>query len=494
MSTANGQQAHIHRARLWEIGFYALNNTSTNIYLMLYMYLSYYLTGLVGTTVLFAGTAITAMRIWDGITDPFVGFIVDKTNSKFGKNRPFIVIGHVIMFITSFIVFKYLHVIPNAARIPAFIAVYALYIIGYTFQCVVTKSAQTCMTNDPKQRPMFAMFDMIYNAVLFAGIPMYVVQVIMPKYGGQKVALNAEGFYMELFFSLAVVSAVCMVAAILGIRRKDRPEYYGTGRVQKIAFKDYWEVLKNNRAIQMLVVSAASDKLAALMQQNQIIYVMLFGIIAGDYTQYSLMNGVTIIPVIIVSLLFINFVARKMGQKAAIIVSSWSGIITMLGIFLLFRFGNPATLDLGFKNGTTVFTVLFLILFVLNKASTNMATSIVIPMTADCADYEVYRSGKYVPGLMGTLFSFVDKIISAFSQTFVSLAIFAIGYTHTQPQPGDVYTESIFWATMVCFAGFPIFGWLCNIVAMKFYSLSQSKMEEIQMKIAEIKRAAQAAE
>ena len=34
-------------------------------------------------------------------------------------------------------------------------------------------------------------------------------------------------------------------------------------------------------------------------------------------------------------------------------------------------------------------------------------------MTADCADYEVYRSGRYVPGLMGTLFSFVDKLISS---------------------------------------------------------------------------------
>ena len=43
----------------------------------------------------------------------------------------------------------------------------------------------------------------------------------------------------------------------------------------------------------------------------------------------------------------------------------------------------------------------------------SIASSIVIPMTADCADYEVYRSGRYVPGLMGTLFSFVDKIISS---------------------------------------------------------------------------------
>lgn len=42
-------------------------------------------------------------------------------------------------------------------------------------------------------------------------------------------------------------------------------------------------------------------------------------------------------------------------------------------------------------------------------------------MTADCADYEVYRTGKYVPGLMGTLFSFVDKLVSSLAATVVAL-------------------------------------------------------------------------
>lgn len=59
---------------------------------------------------------------------------------------------------------------------------------------------------------------------------------------------------------MAAISAVFMILAIIGIRRKDRPEFYGTGEVQKITFKDYWDVLKHNRAIQMLVVSASSNE------------------------------------------------------------------------------------------------------------------------------------------------------------------------------------------------------------------------------------------
>ena len=47
-------------------------------------------------------------------------------------------------------------------------------------------------------------------------------------------------------------------------------------------------------------------------------------------------------------------------------------------------------------------------------------------MTADCADYEVYRTGKYVPGMMGTLFSLVDKLISSFAPLLTGVAFAAI--------------------------------------------------------------------
>ena len=54
-------------------------------------------------------------------------------------------------------------------------------------------------------------------------------------------------------------------------------------------------------------------------------------------------------------------------------------------------------------------------------------------MIADCTDYETYKTGKYVPGMMGTLFSFVDKLISSLATSVVSLAVAAIGYTTTLP-------------------------------------------------------------
>ena len=125
-----------------------------------------------------------------------------------------------------------------------------VYIIGYTFQCVVTKSAQSCLTNDPKQRPLFSIFDGVYNTIVFALIPIFVSSYLVPKHGGFNLA-----FFHEFWCYVAATSGILTCIAIYCISSKDRLEYFGTGKVVKIGFKDYWEVLKNNRAIQMLVVA-----------------------------------------------------------------------------------------------------------------------------------------------------------------------------------------------------------------------------------------------
>lgn len=144
----------IHRVPLWRIAGFALNNTATNLYLMFMNYVSFYLLGFVGVGMVMASSFTMAMRIWDGVTDPFIGYMVDKTNGKFGKNRPFMVIGNIILAASSFIMFHFTHKLPEGpARFIFFVAFCCIYYLGYTCQCVVTKSAQSCMTNDPKQRP-----------------------------------------------------------------------------------------------------------------------------------------------------------------------------------------------------------------------------------------------------------------------------------------------------------------------------------------------------
>ena len=522
----------IHRAKMWEIMMYALNNTSTNTYMVVVGYISYFLIGIVGLASVLAGSIVTIMRIWDGVTDPFVGMMVDKTNGKFGKNRPFIVIGQIIMFATTFVMFNFIPKMGTGVRFVAFIIIYMIYIIGYTCQCVVTKSAQTCLTNDPKQRPIFAMCDTVYNIVLMnIMFPIIVTDVLVPKFtltaeanaaeiaslvaqnpslagiveksGGSLSAFYNPGLFTTMQLMFGGLSAVFAVCAIIALWRKDNPKYFGLGTTQKVGIKDYVDTLAHNRAIQMLVVSASTDKLFMSTKSNATVMICLFGIIFGNYSAYSSYSQITSIPICLISLLLMNKIARQMGQKASMLVGTWGGIIGSIAITLFLFFFNPKGDASKFSlpafrlirpdtwgtlfTGWTTTALIFVLLVIAWSGVQALSSSIVITMTADCADYEVYRTGKYVPGLMGTLFSFVDKLVSSFAPMVAGIMFSMCGFTDHNPVMGDPVTPGLRGGVVFCAYGMIMIGLVCNLIAMKFYPLTKEKMEEIQDEVAQIK-------
>lgn len=109
----------------------------------------------------------------------------------------------------------------------------------------------------------------------------------------------------------------------------------------------------------------------------------------------------------------------------------------------------------------------------------SITNNMVVPMIADCSDYEEYRSGKFVPGLMGALFSFVDKIFAALGTAFVGLVMLVIGYNHRFPQVEDALTPTIKWTTIFLYCIVPALGWICSLIFMHFYKLDKKTMKKI---------------
>ena len=490
MSTTNSKYDvgnGIHRVPLWRIGGYALNNTATNLYLFMMNFIAYYITGWVGLGVVLAGSFSMIMRIWDGVTDPFIGYVVDRTNGKFGKNRPFMVMGNLILCVTSFLIFHLTPSIPaGGARIAWFFLINALYYIGYTFQCVVTKSAQSCVTNDPKQRPVFAIFDAVYNMILFTGGQVLVSSYLAPKYGGFQ---NDLGLFHELWLIVAITSAIFTCIAVISIWPKDNEKYFGTGKPQMITFKDYFEVIKNNKAIQMLVLSASTDKLGSAARTS-VVTLIMYGIVVGNYALSGGFSIYTTIGNILFTFVGLGVIATKFGQRKAMIISSWVALAGNILMMLLWLFGDPKTLNLpGYEGftGFSFFTIALFVLTVVTGGFQQVSSNIVIPMTADCADYETYRSGKYVPGLMGTLFSFIDKLVSSLAPMIASLCLSAIGFKETMPDLTTPFTPQLKIVGIFLMYGLVSLGLLVNVIAMKYYPLTAEKMEEVRERIAEIK-------
>ena len=111
-----------------------------------------------------------------------------------------------------------------------------------------------------------------------------------------------------------------------------------------------------------------------------------------------------------------------------------------------------------------------------------------IPMVADCSDYETYRSGKYIPGIMGTLFSLVDKLVSSLSATIVGIAVSVIGLENL-PTAETPYAAGMNWVVIALFCIVPMVAWAITLWAMKGYELSGDRMKEIQAVNAQRKEA-----
>lgn len=103
-----------------------------------------------------------------------------------------------------------------------------------------------------------------------------------------------------------------------------------------------------------------------------------------------------------------------------------------------------------------------------------------IPMVADCSDYETYRSGKYIPGIMGTMFSLVDKLVSSLAQTLVAFIFLLCAGMSELPTDSTPYSVGIKVAVIIMFCVIPMLAWIATLVAMKGYSLTGEKMKEIQ--------------
>lgn len=400
-------------------------------------------------------------------------------------------IGYLILSVTTFILVNTVHLVPSEFRMIYFVAIYSLYIIGYTFQTACTKGGQACLTNDPKQRPTFTLFDGIFNTLLFAAFPLFVYNTLVPKHTivndvGEVIlsGLNNATFHKEFQLIIVCMAGVLTALALIGISAKDKPEFFGLGgKTVKVKFSDYWDVIKNNKAIQMLVVAASTDKLAASTMGNSAVAIVIFGIVAGSTTFFGELGALTSIPTMVILFIGIGY-ARKFGQKQALVSATWlvMGFATVLAGMIWF--GPMTTLSFESLN---MFTIVLVVIYILMKATQGISSGIVIPMIADCADYETYRSGKYVPGMMGTLFSFVDKMISSFATTIVGFWFAYIGFKDSLPTFETAYTTELKAIGLFLFLGMPMLGWIASLIAMRYYELDSEKMAEIQLKIAEIK-------
>lgn len=473
------------RAKLWQIILQACNAlVGMSVYSLIGM-ASYSASIGYGITTATVGVILTGTRILDGVTDPMLAFVYDRVNTRFGKLRVLMIGGFLIEAIGLLCMFNLLS--SKGFGIFTFVLTYVVYVIGYTITNMTAQTLPAIMTNDPKQRPTIGVWTTAFNYLVPMAMAMLLNTVLLPRFGGQ---YNQDFLSAACWVCLAM-GAVGTVLVCIGISEFDKPEYFEgtTKKKEPLSLKDMVNVLVHNRALQCYIASNASDKIAQQVGTQAVIGTLLGGILIGNMGISTILTVISMVPAII----FAGFGARyagRHGSKKGIVNWTCVSMVITAVTFVFFIVIDPKQIGVMGSPAMLIYVVLTL----LQNGSNMCITTSNNSYMADTIDFELDRSGKYIPAVVTGTYSLIDKIITSLSAVIATGAVALVGYTTTLPQPGDPSTPGIFWVTMAVKFGLPMIGWVITLVAMKFCPISKEEMVQVQKRIAdrkaELKKAA----
>lgn len=466
------------RAKLWQVILYACNGlVGMSVYSLINL-ASYSASIGYGVSTLVIGYILTCTRILDGVTDPLLAFVYDRVNTRFGKLRVLLVSGFFIEGIALLGMFSLFS--SKGFGWITFTLLYIVYVIGYTITNMTAQTIPAIMSNDPKQRPTIGVWTTAFNYLVPMVMMMVLNMVLLPMFGGE----YNQAFLSAACFVCLGMGAVGTVLVCIGVSAFDKPEYF-TGLKKKkepLKVKDMMDILAHNRPLQCYIVSNASDKIAQQTASQSVITTLLFGIVIGNMGISTMLTVVSMIPSILFAVVGAKY-AGKHGSRKAIVTWTWVSMAISIVTLLFFVVIDSSQIAVMMSPAM----ILYVLLTLAQNGSNMCITTANTSFMADTIDYELDRSGRYVPAVVTGTYSLVDKIITAFSATIAAGAVALVGYTHTMPQPGDECTTAVFWVTMAVKFGMPVIGWGCTIVAMKFCKLDKGEMVNVQKRIAEKK-------
>ena len=476
------------KAKVWEIAIGMANNGASTIFYMMIGFASMVASEGYGIAMALAGIFISAIRIFDGVIDPVFAAIFERFNPKKGKIRMLLILGWAVSSIGLLILYSWASgKFEGAAGVAVFLLAYFIYVVGYNINGIAGGTIGIVITNDPTQRPMTGVIGTVYSYFVPMIFTTLISFVILPKYDNK---YNLEMLSETVLWFIGG-AFVFIVFACIGLRKIDVAETFeavdvNTGEEkEKITLKEMFAVLKENRPLQLYIITGVSDKLAQQTMGQSVVNNMMAGVLIGSYMVSTMVGNVANIVGIIFAFSSGIFIA-KWGAKKATSIWSWISIGVAVGtVGLCLILGGPT----GMKSlGVMGIPLVIYLILSLVRSGSNMALSTAgASMRADIVDYEYERSGNYMPAVVSAVYAFVDQIVSSLGASIAMIGVSFVGYANSVPQMGDKATWPIFWMTMFLMFGMPVLGWICNVISMKFYKLDRERMIQVQKTLNERK-------
>jgi GPH family glycoside/pentoside/hexuronide:cation symporter/probable glucitol transport protein GutA len=390
---------------------YAFTNTGQCFVYGLFGMLLLYMTDYLGISPAIAGMIISLTRIFDAINDPIMGQIVDKTNTKWGKCRPYMLFTPVPIALIAMLLFAPWGLTGGAAI--AYISViYTLFTIAYTANDIPYWSMSAVITTDPKQRTTIVTLTRLIGGLGSAAV-----------IGGfwliNKLFINLLGASRNMGFFLSV-TVFCILGILLMLQGFFQTKERATGSAgQKNLLSNLVYIFK----AKPLLLNLIGGALFSVITVGTVALTTYFvkwniGAMYPDMKNadvmalYSPLMGILPGAASVIGLLIAPFLIRKIDKKWLLIVSSLFGA----GI-------NVAAFFVGYQN-----LILFSVLRFFAFLPLGLWSSVTTLMIGDSVDYIEYHTGKRIEGTCFSLLTFMGKFQNSINVALTGLILSFVNY------------------------------------------------------------------
>ncbi len=402
-------------------------------FIVISTFFTVFLTKALGMPTALAGTIPLIGKVWDAITDPLMGNICDRTQSKFGAKRFYILLGSIVSAITFLLMWVGFETNSTMGQYFFYMCMYILFSTGFTIVMVPYNALLPDMVEDYKVRARYSGTRMIcstFGAILAGLIPSIII---------------SDNTNAASYFAVAIIFAIIFFVAIF------------------MTFLGTWERSKEPVKVGFVESFTQSLTIYKCKSYRLFIGIFLFGQAAADF-----LTGLAVY--------YIDDVLNSYGGghftmlMGVILLSQFLGTIIFSVVMPVtskkfpILFGTPvrmvATLAmLFFSYEGANFAIILCLTFFIGLGMAGTSTSI-YAILADMADVDELITSVNRPAVCSAMATFVRKIAAGLSSAVIGVMLGWVGYNETLAAAGERQSQATqsgiaaiyIWAPMVLMA------------------------------------------
>ena len=431
------------------------------VYALSSAYVMYYYQDILGLSASFVGTILMVARVFDAVNDPFMGLLVAKTNTKWGKFRPWLLSGTVL---NAFVLYA-LFAAPNlegSGLMVYFAVIYILWGVTYTMMDIPYWSMIPAVTDTMSARENLSVVGRTCAGVGNALITVFTVMAVATLGSG----VERTGF-KRFALIVAIIFVITEVICCLVIKEKKSEKMHAA------TIKEMFASLFHNDQAMTTVVTIVLINTALYITSNFIIYFFKYDMgggspdWVGSYTMFSMVGGAA---QILGMMIVYPLLRKKLGNTTIFKICLGVAIFGYLFLLLLTQLGLSGSLILLLIPGVLIFM------------GNGILTVLTTVFLAGSVDYGEYKTGVREESVIFSMQTFVVKLASGLAVFLAGIGLDIIGMQGNSDTTGEIaiQSEATINGLHYLMTIIPIIGLIvATLVFVKFFKLTDARAEEI---------------